>query len=68
MGISILSYNGQVHFGLITDAKAVDRPDEIIRRFRGEFEKLLYITLMEDWDQPITSADARLTLDRALAR
>ena len=67
MGISILSYNGQVHFGLITDAKAVDRPDEIIRRFRGEFEKLLYITLMEDWEQPITSTDARLTLERALA-
>jgi WS/DGAT/MGAT family acyltransferase len=67
MGISILSYNGQVHFGLITDAKAVDRPDEIIRRFRGEFEKLLYITLMEDWERPITSTDARLTLEHELA-
>jgi diacylglycerol O-acyltransferase len=67
MGISILSYNGQVHFGLITDAKAVDKPDEIIRRFRGEFEKLLYITLLEDWERPITPDDARQTLERALA-
>jgi diacylglycerol O-acyltransferase len=67
MGISILSYNGQVHFGLITDAKSVDRPDEIIRRFRGEFEKLLYITLMEDWEQPITSKDAEMTMGREFA-
>lgn len=67
MGISILSYNGQVHFGLITDAKAVDKPDEIIRRFRGEFEKLLYITLLEDWEAPITPDDARWTLERELA-
>jgi diacylglycerol O-acyltransferase / wax synthase len=67
MGISILSYNGQVHFGLITDAKSVNKPDEIIRRFRGEFEKLLYITLMEDWEQPITSKDAEMTLQRELA-
>ena len=67
MGISILSYNGQVHFGLITDAKSVNKPDEIIRRFHGEFEKLLYITLMEDWEQPITSKDALWTLERELA-
>lgn len=67
MGISILSYNGRVHFGLITDAKSVDRPDEIIKRFRGEFEKLLYITLMEDWEAPITSRDAEWTLQRHLA-
>ena len=66
MGISILSYDGRVHFGLITDAKAVNKPDEIICRFRGEFEKLLYITLMEDWEQPITPGDAHLTLERAL--
>ncbi len=66
MGISILSYNGEVHFGLITDAKAVPKPDEIIRRFRGEFEKLLYITLMEDWEQPITAGDAEMTMEREL--
>ena len=39
-------------------------PDEIIRRFEPEFEKLLLITLMEDWDCDITSADAEATLRR----
>jgi hypothetical protein len=42
----------------------VPRPDEIIRRFRPEFEKLLLITLMEDWESPITAADAAATLER----
>ncbi len=62
IGISILSYNGKVHFGLISDAKRIADPGDVIRRFRGEFEKLLYITLMEDWDQPITPEDADATL------
>ncbi len=64
MGISILSYDGNVYFGLIVDAKLVPRPDEIIHRFRPEFEKLLLITLLEDWDSPITAADAAATLMR----
>lgn len=62
MGISILSYSGQVFFGLIADAKLVPDPNEIIRRFKPEFEKLLLIALMEDWEQPITAADAAATL------
>jgi len=62
IGISILSYNGKVHFGLIADAKRIPDPGEVIRRFKGEFEKLLYITLMEDWEQPITPEDADATL------
>lgn len=66
MGISILSYDGQVHFGLIVDAKLVPDPDDVIRRFRPEFEKLLLITLMEDWDAPIESPDAMATLLRFL--
>jgi hypothetical protein len=64
MGISILSYNGDVHFGLIVDSKLVPNPDDVIRRFRPEFEKLLLITLMEDWDGPIESPDAMATLLR----
>ena len=46
MGISILSYNGQVFFGLITDRKLVPDPERIIERFRPEFEKLLYLGMM----------------------
>ena len=64
MGISILSYNNQIHFGLITDDKSVPRPQAVIRRFRAEFEKLLYITLMEDWEAPIVPHDAEDTLRR----
>ena len=46
MGVSILSFNGRVQFGLITDAAMVPDPQAIIARFRPEFEKLLYHVLM----------------------
>lgn len=46
MGLSILSYNGFVHFGLIVDKKNVAVPDLIVERFRPELEKLLMLTLM----------------------
>jgi diacylglycerol O-acyltransferase / wax synthase len=62
MGISILSYNGRVHFGLMTDAKLVPDPEHIIGRFAAEFEKLLLLTLMEDWDEDITAGGASMTL------
>jgi WS/DGAT/MGAT family acyltransferase len=51
LGISILSYQGRVHFGLISDAKLVPDPDAIIQRFRPEFEKLLYLALMGGWGE-----------------
>ena len=50
LGISILSYNGAVHFGLIADAKLMPDPDSVIRRFRPEFEKLLYLAPMARWE------------------
>ena len=62
LGISILSYNGKVHFGLIGDAKLVPDPDAIIQRFRPEFEKLLYLALMGNWDDTIYSGDAEAML------
>ena len=43
LGISIMSYNGRVHFGLIADAKLMPDPDSVIRRFQPEFEKMLSI-------------------------
>ncbi len=51
MGVSILSYNHQVQFGLVTDAKLVSDPQSITDRFVAEFEKLLLSALMEPWDQ-----------------
>lgn len=64
MGISILSYHNKVHFGLITDARLVPVPGEIITRFGPELEKLLLIALMEDWTEPITPDGAAQTLRR----
>jgi diacylglycerol O-acyltransferase / wax synthase len=46
MGVSILSYNGTVQFGLITDRGLVPDPEAVIRRFRPEFEKLVLTALM----------------------
>jgi WS/DGAT/MGAT family acyltransferase len=46
VGVSILSYGGGVQFGLITDAQMCPDPDEIIRRFAPEFDKLLWLALM----------------------
>lgn len=49
MGVSILSYNNRVHFGLITDQKLVKDPEAIISRFGSEFEKLLLLTMLGPW-------------------
>lgn len=62
MGLSILSYNGHVHFGLIADGRCVADPDAIVQRFVREVEKLTLITLMEDWDADIGAGDAEATL------
>ena len=63
MGISILSYNNQVYFGLITDRKCVAEPFEIIKRFRPQFEVLLYLTLLADPDAPLNPEMAEAILD-----
>ncbi len=51
MGVSILSYNGRVQFGLITDRNMVDDPEQIVGRFAVEFDKLLWLLLLEPWDR-----------------
>ena len=58
IGISILSYNGRVHFGLIADAKLIPDPDAVIRRFGPEFDKMLYLALMGNWDNALDSVSA----------
>jgi len=58
IGISIMSYNNKVYFGLISDAKLLPDPDSVIQRFRPEFEKLLYAAMMGDWQDTIYSDDA----------
>lgn len=46
MGVSILSYNGKVQFGIITDKGLVPDPEAIIAHFGDEFEHLVLATLM----------------------
>jgi WS/DGAT/MGAT family acyltransferase len=46
MGVSILSYNGQVFFGLMTDRKRVPDPESIIGEFGPELERLLQLSMM----------------------
>src|SRR5688500_11139598 len=65
LGISIMSYNGRVHFGLIADAKLIPDPDAVIRRFGPEFDKLLYLALMSDWERRFDSVDAEALMDEA---
>jgi hypothetical protein len=49
MGVSIISYNGAVQFGIITDRGLCPDPEQISDRFCAEFEKLVLITLMAPW-------------------
>ncbi len=57
MGVSILSFDGQVQFGVIADAAVIPDPEAVIARFTAEFEQLLYYVLMEPWG---TTPAARL--------
>lgn len=65
VGVSIMSYNGRVHFGLIADAKLIPDPDAVIRRFGSEFDKLLYLALMGNWDNALDSVAAEALLGDA---
>ncbi|WP_220338251.1 WS/DGAT/MGAT family O-acyltransferase [Wenzhouxiangella sediminis] len=46
MGISIISYNGKVFSGLITDNRLVPDPSSVVANFRREFENLLHLTML----------------------
>ena len=46
IGVSILSYDGGVQFGLVADRTFVPDPQEIVERFAPEFDKLLLSVLM----------------------
>ena len=55
MGVSILSYAGQVQFGLITDDALTPDPEAVVSRFSEEFEKYLYYVLL---DSPAAQKEA----------
>ncbi|MET0440883.1 MAG: wax ester/triacylglycerol synthase family O-acyltransferase [Casimicrobiaceae bacterium] len=49
MGVSIISYNDSVQFGVVTDRTLCPDPERVIARFSAEFEKLVLTTLMSPW-------------------
>jgi WS/DGAT/MGAT family acyltransferase len=65
LGISILSYNGKVFFGLISDRRLVADPGDIIARFKPEFEKLLFLGMMLPLEGRPSVDSARLLLEHA---
>jgi diacylglycerol O-acyltransferase len=58
LGVSILSYNGEVRFGVVADRGLCPDPDHVIDGFAPEFEKLVLTTLMAPWpwDEPPSAA------------
>jgi WS/DGAT/MGAT family acyltransferase len=61
MGISIISYNGKVFTGLITDNRLVPDPRNVVANFRREFENLLHLTMLIGPEMgPISPEDAEL--------
>jgi WS/DGAT/MGAT family acyltransferase len=69
VGVSILSYDGGVQFGLVTDKKICDEPQKIIDRFATEFEQLVYATLLMPWEKGAdpSIAERALNATEALA-
>ncbi len=59
VGVSILSYDGGVQFGLITDRQVCSHPQQIIDRFEPEFEKLVLALCMLPWGQAVDADDAQ---------
>jgi len=49
LGVSILSYDGAVRFGIAADRGLCPDPHRVSGRFAAEFEKLLLATLMSPW-------------------
>jgi len=49
LGVSILSYAGNVQFGVMVDTQLCPQPEQIIDHFEPEFAKLSLVTLMLPW-------------------
>ena len=64
VGISILSYNSRVQFGLVTDRKFVPEPANIVDRFMPEFEQLLFYLLLHGTAPAGASADKKTSAPR----
>ncbi|WP_097458963.1 WS/DGAT/MGAT family O-acyltransferase [Mangrovitalea sediminis] len=48
VGLSIFSYHDTVQFGLISDKRLIDCPDDVVAGFVENFEKLRQLAIQED--------------------
>jgi diacylglycerol O-acyltransferase len=64
MGVSIITYAGDVQFGLLTDAALCPDPERVIEHFAPEFEKLVLVTLMAPWPWPWQEAPSAEQLEQ----
>ena len=62
IGVSILSYNDNVQFSLITDRHFVPDPETIAPLFAAEVEKMMLALLMLDWERPFDLAQVEQQL------
>jgi hypothetical protein len=46
IGVSMLSYNDRVHFGVIADRYLIPEPAGVVDQIRGEFERLVVLVLL----------------------
>jgi diacylglycerol O-acyltransferase len=54
VGVSILSYNDSVQFGLITDRHFIPDPETLTPLFQAEFDKMMMAMMLhDDWNQPV---------------
>lgn len=51
LGVSLLSYAGEVSCGIVADVHRIADPDALAARFAAQFEALLLLTLMMPWPQ-----------------
>jgi WS/DGAT/MGAT family acyltransferase len=45
-GVSMLSYNGQVQFGVIADRELIPEPAQLVERVASEFDRLVLLVLL----------------------
>jgi WS/DGAT/MGAT family acyltransferase len=68
IGVSILSYNQSVQFGLIADRRFIPDPETVIPLFRAEFEKIVTGALLHDWVDPFDAQDFEEHIEVELGR
>ncbi|MCK6424847.1 MAG: wax ester/triacylglycerol synthase family O-acyltransferase [Burkholderiaceae bacterium] len=68
IGVSILSYNQKVQFGLVADRRFIPDPEDVALRFRAEFEKIVTGALLHHWVEPLDAQALEAQIEGELGR